>query len=103
MIGRLACRDPYAIAKIHHRLYPVVAMPSRTTVLENYIAYAKSEHAQYETIHRLCKPILNLVHGLPGARAWKAALLNIQSIHNKQDWDALVQRLAQMEKGNPCT
>jgi len=98
MIGRLACRDPYAIAKIHHELYPAIAMPSRTDVLQNYIAYAHSEHAKHETIHRLFKPILNLVHGLPGARAWKGELLNIQSIHDKQDLNDLVERLAQMEQ-----
>ncbi|MDF1828007.1 MAG: tRNA dihydrouridine(20/20a) synthase DusA [Legionellaceae bacterium] len=98
MIGRLACRDPYAIAKLHHDLYPAVAMPSRTNVLQDYFAYAQSEHAQHETIHRLFKPILNLVHGLPGARAWKAELLKIQRIEQKQDLEALVAQLAHMEQ-----
>jgi len=100
MIGRLACRDPYAIAGLHHALYPTLAKPSRTAVLQNYFAYAHSEHAQQETIHRLRKPILNLVHGLPGARAWKAELLNIQSIHEKQALNDLVERLAQMEQSS---
>jgi tRNA-dihydrouridine synthase A len=100
MIGRLACRDPYAIASLHHDLYPTIAKPSRTTVLQDYFAYAHSEHARNETIHRIFKPILNLVHGLPGARAWKAELLKIQSIHEKQDLNHLVERLAQMEQSS---
>lgn len=98
MIGRLACRDPYAIAKLHHDLYPAVAIPSRTNVLQDYFAYAQSEHAQHETIHRIFKPILNLVHGLPGARAWKAELLKISSMEQKQDLEALVVQLAHMEQ-----
>ncbi|MDF1683289.1 MAG: tRNA dihydrouridine(20/20a) synthase DusA [Legionellaceae bacterium] len=97
MLGRLACRDPYAIAKIHHDLYPAIAMPSRTEVLQNYFAYVHSDHARHETIHRIFKPILNLVHGLPGARRWKSELLKIQSIQEKQNLNALVERLAQME------
>lgn len=100
MIGRLACRDPYAIAKLHHDLYPTVAMPSRTNVLQDYFAYAQSTHAQHETIHRIFKPILNLVHGLPGARAWKAALLKISSIEHKQDLEDLVAQLAEMERSS---
>ena len=100
MIGRLACREPYAIAERHHALYPTIAKPSRTIVLQNYLAYARSQHAEHETIHRLFKPILNLVHGLPGARAWKAALLKIQSIREKQALEQLVERLAQMEQSS---
>ena len=100
MIGRLACRDPYAIAELHHVLYPMLMKPSRTAVLQDYFAYAQSEHAQNETTHRLFKPILNLVHGLPGARAWKAELLKIQSIHEKQALKQLVEQLAHMEQSS---
>lgn len=100
MIGRLACRDPYAIAGLHHALYPVISKPSRAAVLQDYVAYARSPHAQDETMHRLFKPILNLVHGLPGARAWKAALLHIERIDERQALDTLVERLDAMERSS---
>lgn len=100
MIGRLACREPYAIAERHHALYPAIAMPSRTAVLQDYFSYTHSEHAKHETIHRIFKPILNLVHGLPGARAWKSELLKIQCIHDKTALNNLVQRLAHMEQSS---
>jgi tRNA-dihydrouridine synthase A len=94
MIGRLACRNPYAIADLHHALYPSIAKPSRIEVFENYLSYAATQSAP---IHHLLKPILNLVHGLSGARAFKQALLQIKSIQNNSDIKHIIQRLNDME------
>ncbi len=88
MLGRLACQNPYAIAEIHHNLYPDIPLKSRADILENYIAYAKEEYEKAVPLSILLKPILNIAHGLPGAKAWKNNLVNIQQ---KKDKDAFRQ------------
>lgn len=98
MIGRLACRDPYAIAHIHHVLYPDIQQPSRVDVFKNYMDYALSQHAEGVPVHRLFKPILNLVHGLPGARRWKADLLKMKAIKADANLTALTEDLIRMEE-----
>ena len=100
MIGRLACRDPYAIAGIHHALYPTLPKPSRTAVFQDYMAYAIMQFEQGESLHRLLKPVLNLVHGLSGARAWKQGLLQMKTIQSNTVLQALIQDLACMEQSS---
>lgn len=78
MLGRLACQNPYQIAIIHHALYPEVPLPSREDVLQQYIDYMFSLGEQKSGMAHLIKPILNLTHGLPGARAWREQLVMIQ-------------------------
>jgi tRNA-dihydrouridine synthase A len=96
MIGRLACRDPYAIANLHHALYPSIAKPSRTEVLEAYLSYAATQKTVPNSL--LIKPILNLVHGLPHARAFKQSLLDTQSFSDSLSISALTQKLNRMER-----
>ena len=78
MLGRLACQNPYAIATIHHALYPQIPLSNRTVLLESYVAYMQSVREKNVPMSLLLKPIFNLAHGLPGARAWKAQLMIIQ-------------------------
>ena len=78
MLGRLACQNPYAIAVIHHNLYPHVPLLNRLVILERYVDYAQSEHANGVPMSLLLKPIFNIAHGLPISRKWKAILMDIQ-------------------------
>lgn len=78
MLGRLACQNPYRIAEIHHALYPDTALPSRAAIFERYIAYVLSVKQSGSGLALLIKPILNLTHGLPGSRAWREKLVQIQ-------------------------
>lgn len=78
MLGRLACQNPYQIAIIHHALYPEVPLPSRETVLTQYVDYVLSLGQPKTGIGHLIKPILNLTHGLPGSKAWREQLVMIQ-------------------------
>ncbi len=98
MLGRLACQNPYAIAVIHHALYPHVPLVSRSAILQNYIAYAQSAHARGVAMSILVKPILNITHGLPGARFWKEKLLIIQRTGESSALQEVVDLLAEMEK-----
>lgn len=78
MLGRLACQNPYAIATIHHALYPEIPLLDRSLVLENYIDYALPMQEKGVPLSLLLKPIFGLAHGLPGARMWKNQLMNLQ-------------------------
>ena len=83
MLGRLACQNPYAIAEIHHNLYPEIPLKSRAEILKNYVLYAEDEYEKGVPLSILLKPILNIAHGLPGTKAFKNNLVNIQQKKNK--------------------
>ena len=89
MLGRLACQNPYAIAKIHHALYPGTSLLTRTAILKGYIDYAQSAHGEGVPMSLLLKPIFNLAHGLPGARSWKAGLMAIQQSKSREGLGAV--------------
>ena len=78
MLGRLACQNPYAIALIHHDLYPEIPLPSRFDVLSQYMSFVQMGHQKKVPMSLLLKPIVSFAHGLPGARRWKAELMAIQ-------------------------
>jgi tRNA-dihydrouridine synthase A len=78
MLGRLACQNPYAIAVIHHHLYPDVPLLKRSIILKEYVSYAHLSYQKGVPLSLLLKPIFNLAHGLSGARAWKAQVMDIQ-------------------------
>ena len=78
MLGRLACQNPYAIATIHHALFPQIPLLKRACIVENYVDYATAVHAAGVPMRLLVKPILNLAHGLPFSKVWKERLMSIQ-------------------------
>lgn len=90
MIGRLACQNPYLIAKIHHDLYPEVALISRATVMSRYLSHLKSAHALGTPLSFLLKPIFNMAHGLPGARSWREELSLLQRVGDVDSIEQLV-------------
>jgi tRNA-dihydrouridine synthase A len=73
MIGRLAYQNPFAIAEIHHTLYPEVALPVREDIVQAY--RQRCGHDLHSKKHYfVVKPLQNLYHGLPGARLWRRSL-----------------------------
>lgn len=76
MLGRLACDNPYAIACIHHALYPEIPLPTRYQIACTYFQYIQT--IQHTPLSVLLKPILNLAHGMPHAKIWKQHLMQIQ-------------------------
>ena len=78
MLGRLVSQNPYALASIHHALYPLVPLLTRGEVLQDYLAYVTSVHSNGVPMSLLLKPILNMAHGMPGARVWKEKLGLVQ-------------------------
>jgi tRNA-dihydrouridine synthase A len=78
MLGRLAYQNPYAIACIHHSLYPETSLPSRYMLLMQYLEYLQSIDVKGIPLSLFTKPILNMTHGVPHARICKEELLNAQ-------------------------
>lgn len=74
MLGRLVCQNPYALAVIHHALYPHVPLLTRSAILRQYFVYAESAHSTGVAMSLLLKPILNMAYAMPGARMWKERL-----------------------------
>ncbi len=97
MLGRLACQNPYALAGIHHALYPDTKRLTRASILEHYIDYAQSTHGDGVPLSLLVKPLFNLAHGLPGARAWKAALMRIQQSKQREGLGGMLLFFSDMD------
>jgi tRNA-dihydrouridine synthase A len=99
MLGRLACQNPYAIAMIHHDLFPDQPLIQRSDVINNYSDYALSQHEQNIPINLLLKPIFNVAHGLPGARRWKSQLMSISQSKEGGALSRLGYLMKEMEQG----
>ncbi len=95
MIGRLACQNPYALATIHHQLYPAYQQRSRHEIMIQYLDYLRQQFIDTVPMSFLVKPIISLAHGLANARKWKEKL---QSAQQKKQLDYLIEAVAMLEK-----
>jgi tRNA-dihydrouridine synthase A len=103
MLGRLACQNPYRIAEIHHALYPEVPLLSRAVIFERYLDYIMSLKQSVTGLGVLIKPILNLTHGLPGSRAWREQLVQIQQAGEVRALVNIASLIKKIERGvNDC-
>lgn len=78
MLGRLACNNPYALAAIHPIFYPDHPIRTRHEILTDYFAFAARQFEKGLPLSVLIKPVLNMAHGLEGAKKWKERLLLAQ-------------------------
>ena len=97
MLGRLACLDPYAIASIHHVLYPDFLPLTRTSILEYYANYAERAYLEGASRSALLKPIFNFYHGIPGARSWKLQLQHLQQSDNFNLSDVVAKFIVKLD------
>ncbi len=97
MLGRLVCQNPYALAQIHHALFPHVPLISRTDVLLQYFSYVESVHSAHVPMSLLLKPIFNMAHAMPGSRAWKERLGQVQRLNDCGALYEAISWLAELE------
>ncbi len=101
MIGRLACENPYAIAHIHHALYPHKPVVTRTALVTQYLACMQTHHLVDKPLSLILKPIMNMAHGLPNAKYWKKCLLeaqqskNLALLNQALDWLGHIENLTE--------
>ena len=75
MLGRAVCADPFVLADVDSRLHGLPAMPlDRLTIVRRMLPYIERELARGTRLSAITKHLLNLVQGLPGARAFRRHL-----------------------------
>ncbi len=74
MLGRAAWHTPRVLSGISLRLWPNVRLPSDAQVVDTMTAYAQEQLAQGVPLRILVRPLMGLVHGQSGARAWRRTL-----------------------------
>lgn len=75
MIGRAAIEDPYLLAEVDARVFGETApVPTRAEVVTAYLPYVETQRAAGSAWSALVKPVIPLLRGVPGARAWRRTL-----------------------------
>ncbi len=75
MLGRAVCADPMVLADVDCRLYGLTTRPlGRTAIVRRMLPYIERELARGTRLPAITKHLLNLVQGLPGARAFRRHL-----------------------------
>ncbi|GLQ47894.1 tRNA-dihydrouridine(20/20a) synthase [Dyella lipolytica] len=73
MLGRAAYHDPYVLAQVEAALYGV-PLPSRESVLQHMRPYIEAELARGTALKHICRHLLGLYQGEPGARGFRRTL-----------------------------
>ena len=73
MLGRAAYHDPYVLARVEAALYDM-PLPSRESVLQHMRPYVEAELARGTALKHICRHLLGLYQGEPGARAFRRTL-----------------------------
>jgi tRNA-dihydrouridine synthase A len=75
MLGRAVCADPFTLADVDSRLYGMAAIPpERLTIVRRMLPYIERELDRGVRLPAITKHLLNLIHGVPGARAFRRHL-----------------------------
>lgn len=81
MVGRWFYHDPYALVQANQRVYAprlhgAHPTPTREEILHQLVEYAQKQVSQGVPLRNMVRHWLNLFHGVPGARKWRAQLSN---------------------------
>jgi len=75
MLGRAVCADPFVLADVDSRLYGMAAIaPERLTIVRQMLPYIDRELGRGVRLPAVTRHLLNVVQGLPGARAFRRHL-----------------------------
>lgn len=73
MLGRAAYHDPFLLARIEAALYGT-PLPERAEVLRRIRPYVEAELRRGTALKHICRHLLGLYQGEPGARAFRRTL-----------------------------
>lgn len=84
MIGRAAWHNPYLFAELDQLLSPqdVAIIPSRLSIVLNYLPYLEHAFMFGENLAHLVQPLFGLFHGVAGGRRWRQKLSEILQVGN---------------------
>jgi tRNA-dihydrouridine synthase A len=72
MLGRAAYQTPYILAEVDQQLFGAVERPpTRRAVLDGMIPYIEAHLAKGGRLNNICRHMLGIYHGQPGARAFR--------------------------------
>ena len=75
MVGRAVMHAPWWLHGVDEVFYDAPARAlSRWQVLAEFVPYLESQFVQGVPLSILCRPLMNMFHGLSGARNWRRAL-----------------------------
>lgn len=75
MVGREAYQNPYALIGLRGSLYGDQGLlPSRDTIVKQYIEYMRKQVAQGIYLKHMTRHILGLFQAVPGAKRWRRYL-----------------------------
>ena len=75
MVGRAAYEDPFVLAGVDGLIYGDPGEgPSRAEAVEGYLPYVEARRAAGTPLPPLVKPLIGLVRGARGGRAWRRTL-----------------------------
>jgi tRNA-dihydrouridine synthase A len=75
MVGRAAYEDPFLLAGVDAAVFGAAAPgPSRAEAVAAYLPYVEAQRAAGTPLPPLVKPLIGLVRGAHGGRAWRRAL-----------------------------
>ena len=75
MVGRAAYEDPFLLAAVDAVVFgDAAASPSRVEAVAGYLSYVEAQRATGTPLPPLVKPLIGLVRGARGGRAWRRAL-----------------------------
>lgn len=75
MVGRAAYEDPFLLAGVDAAFYdPAATRPSRAEAVAAYLPYVEAQRAAGTPLPPLVKPLIGLVRGARGGRAWRRTL-----------------------------
>ena len=97
MLGRLACDNPYQIAKIYNELFADKPLKSRSELFNHYLVYLMNEYSSGVSLSLLIKPLFNLAFGLPGASQWKKKIMELLQTKDVSIFQQLSQYLSNIE------
>ena len=74
MLGRVAYENPYELRAFERAVLGAATGPDRPAVVEAMVDYAATATAAGTPLRAVVRPLLGLMTGLPGARAWRRRL-----------------------------
>jgi len=94
MLGRAVCADPFTLADVDSRLYGMAAIPpERLTIVRRMLPYIEREMGRGVRLPAITKHLLNLIHGVPGARAFRRHLSE-NAVHDGAGPEVVEEALA---------
>lgn len=89
MLGRTAYHDPYALARVAHKLFGG-RLPDRAEIVERMHRYACEQVPRGTPLRAVVRHMLGLYQGEPGARKWRRMLSDAAQLQ-RNDPDLLLR------------